>query len=106
MHHTYEVTLGWGLRHPRFMLSLTVLTLVASIGLFYYIPKGFFPEQDIGRLVGSIQAAQDISFQAMKKKLTEVSDIIRKDPDVTDVMAFTGGAAAAPPPIQGACSLP
>jgi len=91
MHHTYEVTLGWGLRHPRFMLSLTVLTLVVSIGLFYYIPKGFFPEQDIGRLVGSIQAAQDISFQAMKKKLMEVSDIIRKDPDVTDVVAFTGG---------------
>ncbi|MGP7988090.1 MAG: efflux RND transporter permease subunit, partial [Desulfobaccales bacterium] len=91
MHHTYEVTLGWGLRHPRFMLSLTVLTLVVSIGLFYYIPKGFFPEQDIGRLTGSIQAAQDISFQAMKKKLSEVSDIIRKDPDVTDVVVFTGG---------------
>ena len=91
MHHTYEVTLGWGLRHPRFMLSLTVLTLVISIGLFYYIPKGFFPEQDIGRLTGSIQAAQDISFQAMKKKLSEVSDIIRKDPDVTDVVVFTGG---------------
>ena len=91
MHHTYEGTLGWGLRHPRFMLSLTVLTLVVSIGLFYYIPKGFFPEQDIGRLTGSIQAAQDISFQAMKKKLSEVSDIIRKDPDVTDVVVFTGG---------------
>ncbi len=91
MHHTYEVTLGWSLRHPRFMFSLTVLTLVVSIGLFYYIPKGFFPEQDIGRLTGSIQAAQDISFQAMKKKLSEVSDIIRKDPDVTDVVVFTGG---------------
>jgi multidrug efflux pump len=91
MHHTYEGTLGWGLRHPRFMLSLTVLTLVVSIGLFFYIPKGFFPEQDIGRLTGSIQAAQDISFQAMKKKLSEVSDIIRKDPDVTDVVVFTGG---------------
>ncbi|MGO9621283.1 MAG: efflux RND transporter permease subunit [Desulfobaccales bacterium] len=91
MHHTYEVTLGWSLRHPRFMFSLTVLTLVVSIGLFYYIPKGFFPEQDIGRLTGSIQAAQDISFQAMEKKLSEVSDIIRKDPDVVDVVAFTGG---------------
>ena len=92
MHHTYEVTLGWGLRHPRFMLSLTVLTLVTSIGLFFYIPKGFFPEQDNGRLVGSIQAAQDISFQEMKKKLEEVSNIVRKDPDVTDVVAFTGGS--------------
>jgi len=92
MHHTYEVTLGWGLRHPRFMFSLTVLTLVTSIGLFLYIPKGFFPEQDNGRLVGSIQAAQDISFQEMKKKLEEVSAIVRKDPDVTDVVAFTGGS--------------
>ncbi|MGA9820401.1 MAG: efflux RND transporter permease subunit [Desulfobaccales bacterium] len=92
MHHTYEVTLGWGLKHPRFMLSLTVLTLVTSIGLFFYIPKGFFPEQDNGRLVGSIQAAQDISFQEMKKKLEEVSNIVRKDPDVTDVVAFTGGS--------------
>ncbi|MFZ0051598.1 MAG: efflux RND transporter permease subunit [Desulfobaccales bacterium] len=92
MHHTYEVTLGWGLRHPRFMLSLTVLTLVTSIGLFYFIPKGFFPEQDNGRLVGVIQAAQDISFQEMEKKLSEVSDIVRKDPDVTDVVAFTGGS--------------
>ncbi len=73
------------------MLSLTVLMLVVSVGLFYYIPKGFFPEQDIGRLVGSIQAAQDISFQAMEKKLLEVSNIVRKDPDVTDVVAFTGG---------------
>jgi len=91
MHHTYEVTLGWGLRRPRFMLSLTVLMLVVSVGLFYYIPKGFFPEQDIGRLTGSIQAAQDISFQAMEKKLLAVSDIVRKDPDVTDVVAFTGG---------------
>jgi multidrug efflux pump len=91
MHHTYEVTLGWGLRHPRFMLSLTVLTLAVSIGLFFYIPKGFFPEQDIGRLTGSIMAAQDMSFQAMEKKMSEVSDIIRKDPDVTDVVAFTGG---------------
>ena len=91
MHHTYEVTLGWGLRHPRFMLSLTVFTVVASIGLFFYIPKGFFPEQDVGRMVGIIQAAQDISFQKMEKKLAEVSDIVRKDPDVTDVIAFTGG---------------
>ncbi|MGO9395460.1 MAG: efflux RND transporter permease subunit, partial [Desulfobaccales bacterium] len=56
------------------------------------IPKGFFPEQDNGRLVGSIQAAQDISFQEMKKKLEEVSNIVRKDPDVTDVVAFTGGS--------------
>ena len=91
MRHTYEVTLGWALRHPRFMFSLTVLTLVVNIGLFVYIPKGFFPEQDIGRITGFIRASQDISFQAMRAKLKEVVGVIRTDPDVTDVVGFSGG---------------
>ena len=73
------------------MLTLMLSTLVINIVLFIYIPKGFFPEQDIGRLTGIIQASQDISFQAMKQKLSEVVDIIRTDPEVTDVVGFTGG---------------
>ncbi len=60
--------------------------------LFSYIPKGFFPEQDTGRIMGRMQASQDISFQAMSKKLTQVADIIKTDPDVADVTGFTGGA--------------
>ncbi len=91
MRHTYEVSLGWALRHSRFMLFLTLLTVVVSIGLFIYIPKGFFPEQDIGRITGTIQASQDISFQAMREKLKEVVDVIKTDPDVTDVLGFSGG---------------
>jgi multidrug efflux pump len=91
MRHTYEVSLGWALRHSRFMLFLTLLTVVVNIGLFLYIPKGFFPEQDIGRITGIIQASQDISFQAMRQKLKEVVDVIRTDPDVTDVLGFSGG---------------
>jgi hydrophobe/amphiphile efflux-1 (HAE1) family protein len=91
MRHTYEVSLGWALRHPRFMLTLTVVTLGVNIALFLYIPKGFFPEQDIGRITGSIQASQDISFQAMREKLKEIIDVIKTDPDVTDVVGFTGG---------------
>jgi multidrug efflux pump len=91
MRHSYDQSLGWALGHPRFMLTLMLLTLVINIVLFIYIPKGFFPEQDIGRLTGIIQASQDISFQAMKQKLSEVVDIIRTDPDVTDVVGFTGG---------------
>jgi multidrug efflux pump len=92
LRHIYERSLRWALRHPRFMLSLTVLTLVVNIGLFIYIPKGFFPEQDIGRLTGVIQAAQDISFQAMREKLKQVVAVIKDDPDVTDVVGFSGGA--------------
>jgi multidrug efflux pump len=91
LRHTYERTLGWALRHSRLMLTLTLLTLATNILLFIYIPKGFFPEQDIGRLTGTIQAAQDISFQAMREKLKEVVDVIRTDPDVTDALGFSGG---------------
>ncbi len=91
LRHTYERTLKWALRHSRLMLTLTLLTLATNILLFIYIPKGFFPEQDIGRLTGSIQAAQDISFQAMREKLKEVVDVIRTDPDVVDVVGFSGG---------------
>jgi multidrug efflux pump len=87
----YNVTLRWALGHPRFMLSLTILTLVTNIALFVVVPKGFFPEQDIGRIVGIIRAAQDISFQAMKGKMIDVVNVIRQDPDVTNVTAFTGG---------------
>ena len=91
MHGTYDTTLRWALRHPRFMLSLTLATVAVNVGLFIVIPKGFFPEQDTGRISGTIQAEQDISFQAMKEKLTEVVDIIRSDPDIDSVSAFTGG---------------
>jgi hydrophobe/amphiphile efflux-1 (HAE1) family protein len=91
MRHRYDVTLRWALRHSRFMLAVILVTIGVSIGLFFVIAKGFFPEQDTGRLSGTIQAEQDISFQAMKHKLTEVVDIIRSDPDVDSVTAFTGG---------------
>jgi multidrug efflux pump len=91
MRHRYDVTLRWALRHPRFMLALMLVTIAISVGLFSIVPKGFFPEQDTGRISGTIQAEQDISFQAMRGKLTEVVDIIRSDPDVESVGGFTGG---------------
>jgi multidrug efflux pump len=91
MHRSYDTTLRWALGHPRFMLTLTLAAVVVNIGLFLLIPKGFFPEQDTGRISGTIQAEQDISFEAMREKLIEVVDIIRGDPDVDSVSAFTGG---------------
>jgi multidrug efflux pump len=94
MRRRYDVTLRWALRHSRFMLTLTLVTIGINVGLFFVIPKGFFPEQDTGRLSGTIQAEQDISFQAMRNKLTEVVEIIRSDPDVEYVSAFTGTGGA------------
>ena len=90
MRRRYDVTLLWALRHPRFMLTLTVITVGINVCLFVIVPKGFFPEQDTGRISGTIQAEQDISFQAMREKLTEVVDIIRSDPEVDFVSAYTG----------------
>ena len=87
----YRTSLAWALRHPR----IVMLTLAATVGLNVYlyviVPKGFFPEQDTGRLIGSIQADQAISFQAMQKKLSDFMSIIRSDPAVENVVGFTGG---------------
>ena len=91
LHSTYEVTLRWALAHARFMLILTLTTIGINVCLFVLIPKGFFPEQDTGRISGSIQAAQDISFQAMEKKLAQIVEIVKQDPDVEFVTGFTGG---------------
>jgi len=87
----YATSLAWVLRHPRSMLAVTLVTMGLSIYLYVIIPKGFFPQQDTGRLSGNIQASQDISFQAMSQKLTEVVEIIQSDPAVDTVMGFTGG---------------
>ena len=88
------------------MLGVTLGTLGTNILLFVIVPKGFFPQQDTGRLMGAVQAAQDISFQAMKKKLATIVEIIGKDPAVDTVAAFHGAAAEAPQGIQRECSSP
>jgi len=87
----YERGLRFALGHKRLMLALTIATLVVNVFLWIKVPKGFFPQQDTGRLVGVIQAAQDISFQAMSEKLTKVVEIIQNDPDVEHLVGFTGG---------------
>jgi len=88
----YEVTLGFVLRHPPGVLLVTLLTIALNVYLFVIVPKGFFPQQDTGRLTGAIQAAQDISFRAMQQKLSAVVGIIADDPAVDNVIGFTGGA--------------
>jgi hydrophobe/amphiphile efflux-1 (HAE1) family protein len=91
LHAHYETTLRWALRHSLVTLFIMIATIGINIELFREIPKGFFPEQDTGRISGSIQAAQDTSFQAMSVKLGQIAAIIKKDPDVEYVTGFTGG---------------
>jgi multidrug efflux pump len=95
MRTRYASSLAWVLRHPRGMLALTLATMGVSVYLYVIVPKGFFPQQDTGRLFANIQAAQDISFQAMRQKLTEVVEIIKSDPAVDTVMGFSGGGGGA-----------
>ncbi|MFL9923382.1 efflux RND transporter permease subunit [Herbaspirillum lusitanum] len=87
----YERSLTWALRFSPLMMIVLLATIVLNVYLYKVVPKGFFPQQDTGRLVGGIRGDQAISFQAMKVKLNEFIDIVKEDPAVSDVVAFTGG---------------
>ncbi len=86
----YRSCLGWVLRHQPLTLAITVLTAGLSVYLYIIVPKGFFPQQDTGRLGGGIQAEQDISFPALSEKIAQFVSIVRKDPAVENVVAFAG----------------
>jgi hydrophobe/amphiphile efflux-1 (HAE1) family protein len=90
---TYSAALRWVLRRQRLTLAITILTAAFSIYLYTAVPKGFFPQQDTGRIMGSIQASQDISFAALEQKLKQYVDIVGADPAVQNVMGFAGGNA-------------
>jgi hydrophobe/amphiphile efflux-1 (HAE1) family protein len=87
----YDCGLQWVLRHQPLTLAITIVTVCVNIFLFVIVPKGFFPQQDTGQIGGSIQAAQDISFEAMAVKQKQFSDIVLADPAVDTVAAFVGG---------------
>jgi len=87
----YEGALRHTLRHQRLTLVVTLATMIAPAYLYMSIPKGFFPQQDSGRLSGSIQADQAISFQAMQRRVSQLVDIVTKDPAVDTVLAYVGG---------------
>jgi multidrug efflux pump len=87
----YERSLGWVLRHQGLTLGVAIATMVATVALYIVIPKGFFPQQDTGRLTGAIQAAQDISFNGMERLMTDYVAIVQADPAIENVTAFVGG---------------
>jgi len=91
MHFRYERSLRWVLGHGRLVMVLLLATVCLNVYLYIVIPKGFFPQQDTGRMVGMIQADQSISFQAMQKKLINIMNIVRQDRAVDSVAGFTGG---------------
>src|SRR5579863_3240630 len=91
----YRHALKRVLEHQFATLLLTIAVAILSGYLYYIVPKGFFPQQDTGRIMGSVQAAQDISFQAMRGKMEQFVEIVMKDPAVDTVVGFAGGGSAA-----------
>ncbi len=87
----YKHSLQWVLRHQLPILCVAIVTAVLSVFLYTKVPTGFFPQQDTGRVVGSVQAAQDISFTAMREKMLQLANRVIKDPATNTVVGFAGG---------------
>jgi multidrug efflux pump len=86
----YERGLRWVLRHQNLVLGIAVGTLALNIYLYIIVPKGFFPQEDTGRLGGAARASQDIAFDSMAVKQAQLAAIVQKDPAVDNVLAFAG----------------
>jgi multidrug efflux pump len=91
----YGKSLGWALRHPLLIVALLAAAIGLNIYLYIVIPKGFFPQQDTGRMLGFIRADQTTSFPAMQQKMSQMVQIARADPAVDTVTAVTGGGFGA-----------
>jgi multidrug efflux pump len=91
LHAGYGRSLRWALANRGLVMVLLAATVVFNVYLIWKIPKGFFPQQDTGRLIGGIQADQAISFQAMEEKLRQFMGYVKQDPAVDTVVGFTGG---------------
>jgi multidrug efflux pump len=90
----YRFCLEWVLRHQPVMGAVTIATACLTVYLYIFVPKGFFPQQDTGRISGAVQAAQDISFPAMSAKMTQFVNIVLKDPNILTIVGFAGGNTA------------
>jgi multidrug efflux pump len=89
----YDRGLRWVLGHQGIVFALTVATLFLSVYLYVVVPKGFFPQQDTGRMSGQIRAAEDISYAAMAEKQRELCKILIADPAIDSVTSFVGSNA-------------
>ncbi len=91
IHTAYARTLASVLRHPQLTLVITIIAVALNVYLYVVVPKGFFPQQDTGRVGGAVVADQDISFAAMREKLYALMKIVGTDPAIDDLQGFTGG---------------
>jgi multidrug efflux pump len=90
----YRRTLTWVLDSPALTLIVLFITIALNVLLIIKIPKGFFPQQDTGALSGAVRGPQDASFPAMNNAIQQIGAVIKKDPAVANVIAFTGGGGA------------
>jgi multidrug efflux pump len=91
LHFEYNSALRWVLRHQALILCVAIGCAALNVYLFIIVPKGFFPQQDTGRLGGRTMAAQDISFPAMATKQELLAQMALQDPAIQSVTAFVGG---------------
>ena len=93
----YGRLLGVVMRHPRITMAVNLATIALTVWMYVIVPKGFFPQQDTGRITGTLDADQDTSFQTMSGLLTKFSLAIKEDPAVAGITGSTGGAAGGSP---------
>ena len=94
MNRGYKRSLAWVLRHQLLILAMVLITVAVNVYLYIIVPKGFFPQQDTGRMMGTIMADQDMAFAGMREKVAEYIRIVKSDPAVENVIAFSGGNTA------------
>jgi len=90
----YRRSLEWVLAHPYSTLTALFFTIALNVALVFVIPKGFFPPQDTGAIVGGVRGPEDASFPAMNAALQQMVRVVQADPGVENVVAFTGGSGA------------
>ncbi|HSZ11787.1 MAG TPA: efflux RND transporter permease subunit, partial [Rhizomicrobium sp.] len=95
-HRAYDVSLQWALANPGTIMFILLITICLNVYLYIIVPKGFFPNEDTGHMFGGIRADQSISFQSMEGKFTQFVKIMHADPDVENVVGFTGGGGGGP----------
>ena len=93
LQRAYEKRLRWVLGHERLMLAVTFSTMVATVLLYIVVPKGFFPLEDTGQMMGIVEAAQDVSFQSLAEKQQRVAAIVLNDPAIQAVASFMSGGS-------------
>jgi len=101
-HRFYGRTLGWVIDHSLLAGLVTLLVVALAAVLYVLIPKGFFPQEDTGRLQGSILAAQSVSYSAMKQSFDRINGTVMRNPNIENVGGFVGGSGGGSGAINSA----